>query len=142
MECYVHPEAAAVGNCVSCGRGICKDCAIETGNKLVCRDCLASGNVSPAAGAAKEYDPNIVFVIELVGGFFGLLGLGYFYVGRTNDGLLRLLIWLGYSIVAWVTIALLSALIIGLVCIPFQFIIQIGVPIWSAMTLKNDLEKG
>ena len=140
MECYVHPEAVAVGNCVSCGRGICKDCAIETGNKLVCRNCLATGNVA-TPGATKEYDPNTAFIIELVGGFFGLLGLGYFYVGRTNDGLLRLLIWLGYNIFAWVMIVILSALIVGLICIPFQFIIQIGVPVWSAMTLKNDLEK-
>ena len=141
MECYVHPEAAAVGNCVSCGRGICKDCAIETGNKLVCRNCLATGNMS-ASPAAKEHDPNTVFIIELVGGFFGLLGLGYFYVGRTNDGLLRLLVWFGYNLVAWIAIVLLMAILVGFVCAVFQILIQIAVPVWSAMTIKNELERG
>jgi hypothetical protein len=32
-------------------------------------------------------------LIELVGGIFGLLGLGYLYAGRTNDGLIRLVAW-------------------------------------------------
>jgi TM2 domain-containing membrane protein YozV len=91
--------------------------------------------------SAKAYDPNTVFIIEMVGGFFGFLGLGYFYVGRTNDGLLRLLIWFAYNLIAWVIIGVLLALIIGLVCIPFQVLIQIAVPIWSAMTLKNELMK-
>jgi TM2 domain-containing membrane protein YozV len=68
----------------------------------------------------KQYDPNTVFLIELVGGFFGLLGLGHLYLGRTNDGILRLVLWLLYDIIAGVTIALLSTVVVGLVCIPFQ----------------------
>ena len=138
MECYVHPEVASVGNCVSCGRGICKDCAVETGNKLVCRNCLASGNI-PGSAKQTEHNPDTVFIIELLCGFFGFLGIGYFYVGRTNEGLLRLLLWFGYNIVAWVIITLLLALIVGFICIPIQILIQIAVPIWSAMTLKNEL---
>jgi hypothetical protein len=84
-------------------------------------------------------DPNTAFIIELVGGLFGLLGLGYFYVGRTNEGITRLLIFLVYVIVAWIIIGVLSIAIIGVCLIPVQIIIQIGVSIWSANSLKKDL---
>lgn len=135
MKCYTHTEIDAVGSCSNCGKMICDQCAVEVQGKLKCRDCLAVGTTA----TQREHDPNTAFVIELVGGFFGLLGLGYMYVGRTNDGIVRLIIWLIYDIIAGITIILLSSILIGLICIPFQLIIQIGVPIWSATTLKNDL---
>jgi hypothetical protein len=94
----------------------------------------------PLTGQPK--DPNTAFLIELVGGFFGLLGLGYFYVGRSNDGVLRLVLWLIYDLIAGVTIALLTALVIGIICIPIQLVIQVGVPLWSATTLKNQMLSG
>lgn len=134
MKCYIHPEVDAVGTCTSCGRAICSECAVEVGDKFVCRDCLAAGK-----GATRKHDPNTAFLIELVGGFFGLLGIGYIYVGRTNDGILRLVLWMLYDIIAFIVISLLLAVIVGVVCIPFQLAIQIGVPIWSATTLKNEL---
>jgi TM2 domain-containing membrane protein YozV len=97
-------------------------------------------NYQPASPQPK--DPNTAFLIEMVGGFFGFLGLGYFYVGRTNDGVLRLLIWLAYGITAYIIITLLLAVIIGIICIPIQLVIQVGVPFWSANTLKNDMLSG
>ena len=78
----------------------------------------------------------------MVGGFLGFLGIGYFYVGKSQDGVLRLVIWLIYNVLAYIAIALLSSIIIGLVCIPFQLAIQIGVPLWSANTLKKQLLSG
>lgn len=84
-------------------------------------------------------DPNTAFLIEFVGGFFGLLGLGYFYAGRTNDGIIRLIAWLVYDAIAVVAITLLLALIIGFVCIPIQLVIQVGVPLWSANKLKQEM---
>src|SRR5574340_1699872 len=84
-------------------------------------------------------DPNTTFLIELVGGFFGMLGLGYFYVGRTNDGLIRLLLWMAFLAIGWITISILSAVLVGLLCIPIQLALQFGVPIWSAITLKNKM---
>jgi len=134
MKCYVHPEIDAVGTCTSCGNAICGECAVEVRGKLVCRDCLAAGQVS-----SPDRDPNTAFLIELVGGFFGFLGLGYLYVGRTNDGILRLIIWILYDVIAAIIIALLLAVIVGFVCIPIQLVIQIGVPLWSATALKNEL---
>lgn len=137
MNCYIHPEIESVGNCTSCGKPICRECVVEIQDKLVCRECLSSGKNAPPQ--IQDKDPNTAFLIELIGGFFGLLGLGYLYVGRTDDGIWRLIVWLLYDIMAVIIITLLSAVVIGLCCIPLQLVIQIGIPIWSAITLKNTL---
>lgn len=100
---------------------------------------LQSSSAPAYSYAAK--DPNIAFLIEFVGGFFGLLGLGYFYVGRTNDGILRLVAWLIYDLIAACGIVLLLSIVIGLVCIPIQLVIQVGVPLWSAYRLKSDMTR-
>lgn len=139
MNCYIHNEKMAVGTCTACGRPICNECAIETNGKLVCRTCLAEGRVS---ASSQTKDANTAFLIELVGGFFGLLGIGYIYVGRTNDGILRLILWIIYDVIAAITISLLLAVFIGILCIPIQLAIQIGVPLWSANNLKNSLNNG
>ncbi len=89
-------------------------------------------NISPK-------DPDTAFLLELVGTFFGLLGLGYIYVGRTEEGVIRLIIWMIYNFVAWITIAILISLIIGCFCVPVQLAIQVGVAIWSAQTLKKSM---
>lgn len=137
MNCYIHTESESVGACTSCGRSICHECAVELQDKLVCRECLNSRGAVPQI---QDKDPNTAFLIELVGGiFFGLLGLGHIYVGRTNDGILRLIIWLLYEIMAVIIISLLLAVVIGIICIPIQLVIQIGIPVWSAITLKNTL---
>ena len=138
MKCYVHPDADAVGTCSSCGRAICEACGVDVRGRLTCRECLATGSALAKTGTG-ERDPNTAFLIELVGGFFGLLGLGYMYTGRTNDGVVRLILWLLYDIIAVVVITVLLAVIVGIVCIPFQLAIQIGVPIWSATTLKKQM---
>lgn len=135
MNCYVHNDTIAVGTCVTCSRPICRDCAIETNGRLVCRECLATGK----AVSATSKDVNTAFLIELIGGFFGLLGLGYLYTGRTNEGVLRLIAWIAYSVTAYIIISLLIAVFIGVLCVPIQLIIQIGIPIWSATTLKNSM---
>ena len=96
-------------------------------------------NSTSYQNSSTPQDPNNAYIIELVGGLFGLLGLGYFYVGRTNDGIIRLLAFLVYNVIAWIIIGLLSAVLIGICFIPVQIMIQIGVSIWSANTLKKSL---
>jgi hypothetical protein len=90
----------------------------------------------------REYDPNTAFLIELIGGFLGLLGIGYIYVGRTTEGILRLVLWLLYDVIAAITITALLAVLVGVICIPVQLVIQVVVPLWSATTLKNALLGG
>jgi TM2 domain-containing membrane protein YozV len=87
-------------------------------------------------------DPNTAFLIELVGGLFGFLGLGYFYVGRTNDGLMRLIIFLIYNLIAYVIIVVGGSLTVGVlacICGPIQLAIQIGAAYWSASELKKQM---
>jgi TM2 domain-containing membrane protein YozV len=99
---------------------------------------------SPYSIAPPPKDPNTAFLIELVGGLFGLLGLGYFYVGRTNDGLVRLIALIVYELVAYGVIAVLTTVtagIAGCICAPIQLVIQLGVAFWSANNLKNDMLK-
>ena len=133
MNCYNHAENEAVGTCTSCGKSICNECKVEMQGKLICRTCLSNGRVATNG----DKDANTAFLIELIGGFFGLLGLGYFYTGRTNDGVLRLIIYIIYNVIAYITITLLTAIIIGIFCVPIQLGIQIGVAFWSANNLKK-----
>jgi hypothetical protein len=92
---------------------------------------------------AEPKDPDTAFLIELVGGFFGLLGLGFIYVGRTGDGLIRLIPWMIYLLVMYVIIVAAGTTGIGLIiaipCCIVQLAAQIGVPIWSASTLKREM---
>lgn len=88
-----------------------------------------------------ERQANIAFLVELVGGLIGFLGLGYIYVGRTNEGVVRLVLWLATVGMMWLVIAALSAVLVGLCLIPFGMAVQIGVPILSAFVLKNELDR-
>lgn len=141
MNCYLHTDQNAIGNCTSCGRAICSECAVEMQGRLVCRECLSAGRVRQPVSQTVP-DPNTAYLLELIGGLFGLLGLGYLYVGRTQDGILRLLGWMVYNVIAYIAISVLISLVIGVVCCPVQLIIQIAIPIWSATALKNKLTTG
>ena len=127
-------QLSKIAYCSNCGAQIAE-------GALLCPQCGASQEEHAVAARAPvhQHNPNTAFLIELVGGLFGFLGLGHIYAGRTGDGVLRLVLWLLYSWAAWIAIALLSAILVGLVCIPVQAIIQIAVPIWSATTIKNQL---
>lgn len=54
-------------------------------------------------------DPNVAMIIEIVAGYFGFLGIGYLYVGRTGAGLLRLFGWW-----ALITVAILGSVALSL----------------------------
>ncbi len=140
MECHAHPGVAAIGTCTVCGRAICQEDTVDVQGRLVCREDLARGRASQSAG--KKYDSNTAFLLELILGLFGILGIGYIYAGRTNDGVIRLILWLAYDLMATCIIVLLFAVVVGFICIPIQLIVQIGVPIWSAYVLKGQLESG
>jgi len=99
---------------------------------------------APPPYQQQAKDPNTAFLIELVGGLFGLLGLGYFYVGRTNDGILRLILFLFYNLIVYAVIVFIATLtggILGCVCGPIQIVIQVAVAYWSANGLKTDMLK-
>lgn len=37
MRCFYHENKQAVGTCKSCGRGLCRECAVELPKSLACR---------------------------------------------------------------------------------------------------------
>jgi hypothetical protein len=37
MNCFEHPQKPAVGTCMNCGRGLCKECTTTVEGKLSCR---------------------------------------------------------------------------------------------------------
>jgi hypothetical protein len=84
-------------------------------------------------------NPNTAFFLELIPGIFCLLGIGYIYAGKTKSGILRLIIWFLYQLSVGVFLYLVSFMMFGLLCIPFQFIILITVPVLDAIKLKKDI---
>ena len=65
MNCFTHTRMPAVGMCVVCQRGVCRDCVAADAPRTVCRTCAAAGNalrVLPWAsgyGASYEYASSI-----------------------------------------------------------------------------------
>ena len=37
MRCFYHEEKEAVGSCKSCGKGLCRECAVDLTKGLACR---------------------------------------------------------------------------------------------------------
>ena len=75
MKCYVHLKTDAIGTCSNCGKGLCKECAIEVGNKLKCRECLK--NVEPQ----RLKNPGLAAILS-----FFWTGLGQIYNGQVGKG--------------------------------------------------------
>jgi hypothetical protein len=84
-------------------------------------------------------DQDIAFLIEFLGGLVGLLGLGYFYVGLTNAGLVRLLGFWAAMILVWTLFGAFSVLTLGfgacLFIVPLAF--QLVLVFLSASDLKT-----
>ena len=107
MNCFHHRDAAAVGLCKACNKGVCPTCAVDVGQGLACRETcedqvrrineLVDRNIriSPASEAMLGKHPRAyvgtgVFQL-LVGGVFALLGQsmdGVFRMGITAAGAL------------------------------------------------------
>lgn len=95
---------------------------------------------APVAHGDAQQRVNNAFLLEVVGGFFGLLGLGYLYAGDQQAGLIRLVGWWIVLFIMWSTVSLLTAILIGLCLIPVALIVQLLVPIWSASSLKARMQ--
>lgn len=62
MKCYNHPDTDAVGICQRCGKGICKLCATEIGNKVVCKDsCDAMPKRKPGESVVINSEGKVVY---------------------------------------------------------------------------------
>lgn len=61
----------------------------------------------------KDRDPFMALMLEVVGGFFGFLGIGWIYAGRPAMGIVLLV---GYWILDWVIGLTLSVVTLGVWC--------------------------
>ena len=59
-------------------------------------------------------DPFIALILEVVGGFFGFLGIGWIYAGRPVMGISLLI---GYWLLDWILGTTLSILTLGVWCL-------------------------
>lgn len=82
-------------------------------------------------------DADTAFLIELIGGVFGLFGLGYIYAGLTNTGIFRLIagiVSLGILYTLFVVCG--SFVIIGPCFAPLIWIGQVAIAYFTANDLK------
>jgi len=97
--------------------------------------------VRSMADEIKDVDKGVAFILELVLGLFGILGIGYFYAGDNTNGIIRLLVWIFILMFSWTFISIMMAFLIGFCFMPFMVVFQVAVPIWSAFSLKSKLEE-
>ena len=99
MRCFHHEDREAVGTCKSCGKGLCRECAVDMGKGLACRGrceqdvagliALIDANVRSAAtqkdllGHVKRNTYVSALLYLAIGGAF-LVGCGAFW--RADDG--------------------------------------------------------
>ena len=88
----------------------------------------------------REVDSTAAFLLELIPGIFGFMGIGYIYSGDIAGGILRLILWPLFLGIAWTIIAFLMLILIGLCFVPVMIILQVLIPVWSAVSLKKKLE--
>lgn len=133
MNCYVHPDRESVATCTSCGRPICRECAIEVNDRIVCRQCLSTGKVrsSPSIGRVSK-DRSIALILEILPGLFGFLGFGWIYSGNTNTGV----IWL-VSVLAWDLVAAFIVVLTAGIGACFTIPVNIVLVAISASSLNN-----
>jgi hypothetical protein len=97
MNCYKHPEVAAVGYCRTCGRPLCEACRRPVGGTILCEEhapqpAAAAPQPKPAKPpqAAPEGphqpSPGLAFVLGL------LPGVGAIYNGQYAKGLVHVVV--------------------------------------------------
>ncbi len=88
MKCYNHTNKESMGVCGGCGKGICEECAVETRDKIYCRNCLknkvASEQVQTPPPHPYEYleskqDARRYANLGLMFGIIGLIFAGFLF---------------------------------------------------------------
>src|SRR5258707_8426915 len=85
MKCFNHPQVDAVGSCKQCFRGVCPQCAQDTGVGLACSEACASEvkavhslverNKKVYAFAPKTHSRQAI-LLALMGALF--IGFGFY----------------------------------------------------------------
>lgn len=102
MNCYYHPDKAAIGLCKYCQRGLCHDCAAHAGDSLACKglheeqvlamEALMQKNVLQSKRVGSDYLRNTIF--------YGVVGILFTAFGISQ------LKWLGVQALVYSAIGL------------------------------------
>lgn len=86
MKCAVHSDKEAIGACVSCGKGICEECKVESESKFYCKECdakKASGAFTTVETASEqEIEDGKVWAVL---GYIGILFLVPLLMKKDNS---------------------------------------------------------
>jgi hypothetical protein len=110
MHCYYHDDQAAVGVCKSCGKGLCRECAVDLTKGLACRGhCeadvqgmiqLIDRNIRLSATASRTVQQGRG--IRIGAGIFHILIGGLFFIFGIRDfERLPLIVFLGAGLIAY-----------------------------------------
>lgn len=99
-------------------------------------------SVSPTSSK----DPNTAMIIEILAGYFGFLGIGYLYAGRTAGGLLRLFGWWALIFVGIFGSVMMSAFsdsgsVLAIVALLCLIPIILATPVVSGLMLKRSMRQ-
>ncbi|MCS7263560.1 MAG: hypothetical protein NZ805_01865 [Armatimonadetes bacterium] len=94
MRCSVHPENEAIGVCVLCGVAVCHQCQKQVRGRILCSNCYAelkqSANPQQQTSAPSRpsvhYSGCLTFLLSIVP------GLGHFYLGQMQKGLVLMIL--------------------------------------------------
>ncbi len=86
MKCAKHPRSHAVGVCISCGEGVCRNCEIRVQGRTHCKPCVEKGRIphptptytAPAA-QPKGKPTRKYFIIGAVGTIILIVGATLFW---------------------------------------------------------------
>lgn len=78
-------------------------------------------------------DPSVGFLLEILPGLFGFLGLGHMYSGQVARGVAFMLVYWAFLFVE----LMLLMMVVGICLLPFNLLIPIG----SAFWLKGEMDR-
>lgn len=109
MNCFRHSDQPSVGICSHCGKGVCADCSIQEGLRLVCSDSCASEvaelkRLLDRSSGAKPSLTGQLFMPLFLLAIGGILAL----YGWERGGLFNFLGVMGFALVASGLVAFLT----------------------------------
>jgi TM2 domain-containing membrane protein YozV len=87
MNCYKHPDVAAVAFCRTCGKPLCQACQRPVEGTIVCEDHAPQQIVPPTPRAQTDVSPGLAFVLGLIP------GVGAIYNGQYAKGIVHVVIF-------------------------------------------------
>ena len=155
MNCFNHPEEAAVASCIDCGKGLCKECA-GLYQMPICNECNMKRVKSEKSDLIRIYLPSIIcfvagfIIMVLVNGIHGIIPgiiFGWLFAGVPWGWKVVTFIqprmFLFLSIFGWIIyffIKILLAYFVGIVALPVG-IVKLIINIVSANKKEKNINQ-